>query len=91
MGDRPAYRAIPDQRPVRPPVTGPRDELDRTARQVRLPGRFVHRLAEATAMHGLGRVYGADCGQVLLGSEGALLTTDDVDCPRCNGAPGGRP
>lgn len=60
------------------------DQLDLTARQVRLEGALVHRLAAANT-YAVGRVYSTGCGRTLFGADGAVLTTAEVECSRCNG------
>jgi hypothetical protein len=63
----------------------PSDELDRTARQVRLDydGATIHKLT--STRHKGGTVYTAACGEALSRAEGAILTTLDVDCWTCQG------
>lgn len=60
------------------------DEITRTALQVRLPGRTVHKLTTSRFDRELGRVYGTTCGVTLTGREEALLTTREVGCTWCN-------
>lgn len=67
-----------------PALPGP-DQLDRTARQVRTDGGLVHRLAVADTVRPVGRIYSTDCGRTLFGADGAVLTTAEVECSRCNG------
>lgn len=60
------------------------DLLDQTARQVRLPGRVVHKLTFNSFDPELGRVYGTTCGVTLTGRQDATLTTREVGCTWCN-------
>ncbi|MFC7276259.1 hypothetical protein ACFQS1_19880 [Paractinoplanes rhizophilus] len=64
------------------------DVLDRTARQVYIPGHagYIHRLATAKTSSRLGRVYTSDCDRTYYGMDGAVLTTAAVTCPHCGGA-----
>lgn len=82
---QPHYRARYDRQFAPPPALPGSDELERTARQVYIPGRSVHRLALATTYPAVGRVYSTDCGRTLFAAEDAVLTTAPVDCSRCNG------
>lgn len=59
------------------------DVLTETARQVRLPGRAVHKLAGQTFDAERGHVYQTACGIELTGREQAMLTTREVGCGRC--------
>jgi len=60
------------------------DLLDRTARQVRLPGGIVHALRKADSNSlGGGRRYWTACGRMLTAAEGAVLTTHEVFCSCC--------
>lgn len=60
------------------------DELSRTARQVRIPGGHIHRLATAGTAS-LGRYYMSDCDRTYWAVDGAVLTTAGVTCPHCGG------
>ncbi len=57
-----------------------RDQLDRTARQVRI-ARVVHRLRKA-ATTAAGREYRTRCGQFFYAPQ-AVLTTAEADCVNC--------
>lgn len=59
------------------------DELDRTARQVRL-GAAVHALDWDTTDPWSGRTYYTGCGEALLKERGAVLTTETVKCGACD-------
>lgn len=87
MGSRPPYRSTLDQRPAAPPALRGPDELDRTARQVRLDyeGAAVHRLKKRLAVTASGVAYATWCGESLSSIEGAILTTREVDCWECQG------
>lgn len=62
------------------------DLLDRTARQVRLPGGIVHKLRDADTSPLGGRRYWTVCGRMLTAAEGAVLTTHEVFCSCCERA-----
>jgi hypothetical protein len=62
------------------------DQLDDTARQVRLDNRDdgpVHKLAAAWSDPWLGMSYRTHCCRVLAGAEGAILTTREATCGPC--------
>ncbi len=88
MTARPSVRL----RPAPAPASGLPDQLDTTARQVRVDGRDdtpVHRLVgEPYTVNGGGRHYRILCGGTLTSFGGAILTTRETDCGRCRG--GGR-
>ncbi len=87
------WRTAKDRRPVPPPASGLPDQLDTTARQVRLDDQrghepVVHRLRKRGIDPRCGVQYLTVCDVVLAKSDGALLTTRETDCGRCRG--GGR-
>lgn len=59
------------------------DLLDRTARQVRLPGGTVHKLTRNDYNRNAGHIYKTRCGRTLAASIGAVLTTHEVACADC--------
>jgi hypothetical protein len=60
------------------------DLIDRTARQVRLPGGDeIHRMTGAATLKDTGRTYRTGCAQMLPASAGAVLTTRRVSCALC--------
>jgi len=59
------------------------DLLDRTARQVRLPGGEVHRMTSAVTAPNIGRAYRTGCARRLPATAGAVLTTAEVSCALC--------
>jgi len=59
------------------------DQLDRTARQTRLPGGEVHKLTANTFDPADGRRYRTSCTLTLTGAAGAMLTTRNVTCTWC--------
>lgn len=83
--------SIYDRRPDPAPPSGLPDQLDLTARQVRVDGRNdnpVHRLlGEPYTVNGA-RHYRIVCGGTLTAFGGAVLTTRETTCERCQG--GGR-
>lgn len=85
MNDRPAYRATLDRRTAPPPALPGPDELDRTARQVRLDyeGATVHRLAASWPAPSSWVVYETVCGEMFSRAEGAILTTREAGCHGC--------
>lgn len=70
------WRTQRDRRPAPPLVLPGPDQLDLTARQVRLEGAPVHRLAAANT-YAVGRVYSTDCGRTLFGADGAFALQRD--------------
>lgn len=91
MGSPKPYRPAADQKPAPPPPLPGTDELDRTARQVRVDGSpeydhpsTVHRLrGQPYTVAELGRHYRIMCGGTLTAFEGAILTTREATCGRC--------
>lgn len=77
-----AGRMSLNRRPAPPPALPGPDELDRTARQVRIPTGVTHTLHAADSTQ-VGRRYWTACGHLLLAANGAMLTTRDVDCGGC--------
>jgi hypothetical protein len=83
--DYPYGRNKLDKRPDPPPPRSEPDELDRTARQVRLDheGTAVHRV---TNVWRCGRIiYRTACDDVMSKQEGAILTTREATCEACRG------
>lgn len=86
--DYPYGRNKLDKRPDPPPPLTEPDELDRTARRVRLDreGTAVHRLHQAMSEEA-GPWYITDCNDVLSKAEGAILTTREATCEACGVTP----
>lgn len=85
------WRTQLDRRPDPAPETGMPDELDTTARQVRIDGRDdnpVRRLSGEPYTANGSRHYRIVCGGTLTSFGGAILTTRETTCGRCRG--GGR-
>lgn len=59
------------------------DQLDRTARQVRIDGLVVHKLTGSAFHRPLGKQYRTACGKTLTAFAGAILTTRRVGCSEC--------
>jgi hypothetical protein len=61
------------------------DELDRTARQVRVDRKdsTVHEVVRAWTDRQVGRTYRTRCEHVMTRAEGAILTTRGSDCVPC--------
>jgi hypothetical protein len=60
------------------------DLLDRTARQVRLPGGTIHQVTGMPyTVPGMGRHYRTRCRRTLTGQAGAVLTTRKAGCELC--------
>jgi hypothetical protein len=70
---------------VPPAPTGDSDELDRTARQVRVDRKHstVHEVVRAWTDRQVGRTYKTRCAHVMTGQEGAVLTTRKANCGPC--------
>lgn len=88
-----SWRTQLDRRPAPPPPSGLPDQLDTSARQVRLDDvtghdQVVHRLRQRGFHPRNGVQYLTVCDQVLAKVDGAMLTTRETDCGRCRG--GGR-
>ncbi len=66
-----------------PPPTTDTDQLDRTARQVRLPDCVPHQLVAETFNSADGKVYLGRCGERLTAAQGAFLTTREAECRAC--------
>lgn len=63
------------------------DLIERTARQVRLPGGVPHRLkGQPYTVPQLGQHYRTGCGTTLTGQAGAMLTTHTATCTGCKNA-----
>ena len=85
MTARPSVRF----RPAPPPASGLPDQLDLTARHVRVPDGPIHRLVGHPYTAPTGRQYRIPCNhRPLTAAQGAMLTTRDVTCVGCGG--GGR-
>lgn len=85
-GPRPAYRTLDDRQPAPVSPAEGTDQLDLTARQVRLgdrDDRTVHALAASWSDPWVGATYRTVCCHILTKSEGAVLTTREADCGRC--------
>jgi len=84
--DYPYGRNKLDKRPDPPPPLTEPDELDRTARQVRLDHEDVTVHALREVFHGeTGPWYITECEDVMSKAEGAILTTREATCEACRG------